>query len=293
MSFERTKYIIPVLIIFSIIGNINAQYLEFDHKGLTREYIYYAPENLQPDAPLVIVMHGYTSDAETIQNYSRMDNLAAEHGFAVCYPRGTVDYRKNRFWNVGYDFHPGVTIDDVDFLVKLSEYLQEKHQLSVQHTFATGMSNGGEMSYLLACQAPGTFRSVAPVAGMMLQKFFSDCTSTVPVFEIHGTSDDVNRYTGDINGDDGWGAYPDIPQTINYWIEKNDCTTTKIDTLPDLNKEDGSFVISHKHLGCKSNHQVWLYEVINGKHDWPGSSGNMDINTSKEVWGFFENFINN
>lgn len=282
---------ISIAIFFSIISVANAQYLSFDHDGITREYIYYAPSNLEEDAPLVIVMHGYTSDALTIQEYSEMDKVADEYGFAVCYPRGTVDHRDNRFWNVGYDFHPNVTIDDVNFLVELVEYLQEEHQLSIQNTFATGMSNGGEMSYLLACRAPSTFRAVAPVAGMMLKKFFEDCNSTIPVFEIHGTADDINRFTGDINGDDGWGAYPDIPQTINYWVEKNGCKSIKIDTLPDLNKEDSSYVISQKHLDCVDDNQVWLYKVINGKHDWPGSSGNKDIDTSHEIWRFFQSFL--
>jgi polyhydroxybutyrate depolymerase len=146
------------------------------------------------------------------------------------------------------------------------------------------------MSYLLACRAPSTFRAVAPVAGMMLQKFFDDCDSTIPVFEILGSADDINRFTGDIHGDDGWGAYLDIAITINYWVEKNGCTSIKIDTLADLIKSDGSYVTSQKYLDCEEDNQVWLYKVINGKHDWPGSSGNMDIVTSEEVWGFFENF---
>ena len=137
MTHNRSKYVVMIAIVFSIISVANAQYQRFDHNGLTREYIYYAPSNLEEDAPLVMVMHGYTSDALTIQEYSEMDKVADKYGFAICYPRGTVDHRDNRFWNVGYDFHPNVTIYDVSFLVKLSEYLQEEHQLSALNTFAT------------------------------------------------------------------------------------------------------------------------------------------------------------
>ena len=53
-----------------------------------------------------------------------MNDIADEYGFAVCYPRGTVDDSGNRFWNVGYDFHPNETVDDVDFLKELAIYLQ-------------------------------------------------------------------------------------------------------------------------------------------------------------------------
>lgn len=291
MTSNISKCIGAVAIIFSIIGGANAQYLSFHHDGLTREYVFHIPENLPKNAPLVIVMHGYSSDAFTIQEYSGMDEVADKHGFVVCYPRGSVDHRGNRFWNVGYDFHPDVTIDDVDFIVKLAQYLQKEHELSAQNTFATGMSNGGEMSYLLACRAPNIFRAVAPVAGMMLKKFFANCNSRIPVFEIHGTADDINRFTGDIHGDDGWGAYPDIPHTINYWVNQNGCSSIEIDSLTDLNTKDSSYVVSQKHVDCKSDNQVWLYKIINGKHDWPGSTGNMDIDTSKEIWKFFQIFI--
>ena len=105
-------------------------------------------------------MHGYSGDAENIRNYSNMNDIADEYGFAVCYPRGTLDDSGNRFWNVGYDFHPNETIDDVDFLKELASFLQTSNNLSVDKIFATGMSNGGEMCYMLACQASDTFKAV-------------------------------------------------------------------------------------------------------------------------------------
>ena len=39
------------------------------------------------------------------------------------------------------------------------------------------------------------------------------------------------------------------------------------------------------------NFEVWLYEVVNGGHDWPGSNGNMDIESSYEIWKFFKQYI--
>jgi polyhydroxybutyrate depolymerase len=292
---KKTNFIGIALMINMIVvtGSLMAQYQEFKHNDETRQYIYYSPSSLKMGAPLVFVLHGYTGDAMTIQDYSGMNAVADKYGFAVCYPRGTVDHRGNRFWNVGYDFHPNVTIDDVDFLVELAGYIQNKHSLSPQNTFVTGMSNGGEMSYLLACQASSTFKAAAPVAGMMLQSFFEKCDSNnpVPVFEIHGTSDSVNRFGGDIEGKDGWGAYPDIPYTINYWVESNECTSVQIDTLQNINILDSSFVISEKHLNGIKGNQVWLYKIINGAHDWPGSSGNMDIHASEEIWMFFTQFV--
>jgi polyhydroxybutyrate depolymerase len=34
-----------------------------------------------------------------------------------------------------------------------------------------------------------------------------------------------------------------------------------------------------------------FYKVVNGGHDWPGAWGNKDINTSEEIWHFFEKYL--
>ncbi|MDB4237119.1 T9SS type A sorting domain-containing protein, partial [Flavobacteriaceae bacterium] len=39
--------------------------------------------------------------------------------------------------------------------------------------------------------------------------------------------------------------------------------------------------------------EIWYYEVVGGGHDWPGDSGNMDINAGEEAWLFFQNHIDN
>tara|TARA_B110000977_G_C11046829_1_gene480853 strand:- start:1084 stop:2061 length:978 start_codon:yes stop_codon:yes gene_type:complete len=238
-------------------------------------------------------MHGFTGDANSIKNYSEMNQFADQYGFAVCYPRGTTDSSGDRFWNVGYAFHPNETVDDVGFLTELAEYLQSNHGLNPDYTFATGMSNGGEMCYMLACQAYDTFKAVAPVAGMILQDILDECDDSppIPLFEIHGSQDNVTPLSGDPNNSDGWGAYPSIPFTINYFSEKNDCTDVVTETLPNTNPSDGSIVISEKHINGINNNEVWYYEVVGGGHDWPGAWGNMDINAGEEAWLFFQKYI--
>ncbi|MDA8859195.1 T9SS type A sorting domain-containing protein [Flavobacteriaceae bacterium] len=271
-------------------------YTSFEHHGIDRDYIYYEPEGLEENSPLVFVMHGYSGDAENISNYSNMNDIADEYGFAVCYPRGTVDGSGNRFWNVGYDFHPNETVDDVDFLKELAIYLQSEHNLNADKTFATGMSNGGEMCYMLACQASETFKAVVSVAGMMLQEIMDTCnpSNLISIFEIHGINDNVNYYNGDPTSSGGWGVYPSIPETIDYWAEMNNCNEFSTEDLPNTNTTDGSYVVSEKNYGADNNNEVWLYKVYGGGHDWPGTQGaNMDIDASLEAWLFFNHIITN
>ena len=266
--------------------------LIFNWDKIDREYLLYTPPGVQENAPLVFVFHGYSGSAVDIMEYSAMNDVADDNGFAVCYPQGTQDDWGNNFFNVGYDFQNNIEVDDVGFIVALAEYLQETHQLSSVNTFSTGMSNGGDFSYLLACQASGTFRAIAPVAGTMMEEIYNNCSpiESVPVFETHGTDDDVTYYDGDPQNEDGWGVYLDIPTIIEYWVSQNNVSNLEIDTMPDNVAWDNSIIERHIYSSENSTNEVWLYKVINGGHDWPGPSswgGNMDVNISEEIWEFF------
>jgi polyhydroxybutyrate depolymerase len=293
----KQKYKLTILIIVMLFSHLitQAQFITFEHDGIDRQYLYYEPSNLNENMPLVFVMHGFTGDANSMRNYTGMNQIANQYGFAVCYPRGTNDSDGNRFWNVGYDFHQTETVNDVGFLTELAEYLQATHNLNPDYTFATGFSNGAEMCYMLACQAYNTFKAVAPVAGMIMQDILNDCDDSppIPLFEIHGSQDNVTPLSGDPNNNDGWGAYPNIPFTINYFVEKNECMANASQTLPNIDNSDGSFVNSEKYFNGIDNNEVWYYEVVGGGHDWPGSWGNMDINAGEEAWLFFQNHIDN
>ena len=290
---KKYRILVLVSVIILFVLEAKAQYTFFDHDGITRQYIYYEPTELNEQLPLVFVMHGFTGDANDIKNYSKMNDFADQYGFAVCYPRGTVDSGGNRFWNVGYAFHQNETVNDVGFLTELAVYLQDTHSLNPDYTFATGMSNGGEMCYMLACQAYDTFKAVAPVAGMILQVILDECDESpaIPIFEIHGSQDNVTPLSGDPNNNDGWGAYPSIQSTINYFAEKNECTTVVNGLVPNIDTSDNSFIESEKHLNGINENEVWYYKVVGGGHDWPGAWGNMDIEAGEEAWLFFQNYI--
>ena len=75
---------------------------------------------------------------------------------------------ETHFFHVGYDFHQSTEVDDFGYIHALISYLQESLQLSQSNVFAMGMSNGGDMSYMLACQSD-VIRAIAPVAGCMMK----------------------------------------------------------------------------------------------------------------------------
>ena len=180
LSFNTSGFKILEVVISNINGLINdfnpvndsistqikaVDYATFDN----RDYIYYHASSAPPNCPLVLVFHGYGGTAQGIMDYSEFNTLAEEFGFAVCYPQGTLDDSNTTFFNVGYDFQNNQTVDDVAFVEGLVDSLQAMYSLSEQDVFSTGMSNGGDFCYMLACQASETFKAVAPVAGMIMK----------------------------------------------------------------------------------------------------------------------------
>jgi len=264
---------------------------EFNDNGQLREYYFYQPDSIQNNAPLIFVLHGYGGAASGMISYSAMNSVASEHGFAVCYPQGISDQSGYNFWNVGYAFHQNQTVDDVAFLSSLAHYLQDEYGFDSHNTFVTGFSNGGDMSYMLACQANDVFKAIAPVAGSMMETIYNTCDSSpIPVLEIHGRNDNVTLWDGDMENNDGWGAYNSTPEGIDFWIETNGCLNNEDIYLPNTSTSDGSYIINHRYFDCNANAEVWLYEVVGGGHDWPGSSGNMDIESSEDIWSFFSQY---
>ncbi len=254
-----------------------------------RIYLLYLPNNINRNTPLVFVLHGYGATADMVTEKG-FGEAAEKYGFAVCYPQGTKDSRGNCCWNVGYPFQEDMQTNDISFLCKLAEKIVKEYKLSRREIFCTGMSNGGEMCYLLAYAPQKTFKAVAPIAGLtmawMPEKYARQ--RSIPLFELHGTEDRVSEWNGDPQNAGGWGAYLSVPDAISYWTGRNGCSGYIKESLP-LKTPQSHRVISHKYFNPKKKKgkDVWLYEIVGGVHSW----ANEDINTAEEIWKFFSKFV--
>ncbi|MBT3750702.1 MAG: prolyl oligopeptidase family serine peptidase [Bacteroidetes bacterium] len=300
---ETMKYWLTLFSLLTLLVCCNKERDQLIGKGATdktfevdnsvRDYILYLPEGLDKNAPLVFVCHGYTGTARGIMEYSVMNEIADSNGFAVCYPQGTKDGSGKNFWQVGYEFNEQDTVDDVRFITQLAIKLQKDYKLSKENTFITGMSNGGDMCNLLAASSTEIFKAAAPVVGCMM-KWFIDTypdPNPIPMLLMNGTADNITLWAGDLANQYEWGPYHPTEDMFDYWIQANNCIEVEKKLVPNLNSEDGSHVILEKHSGPESNTPVWIYKIIGGGHDWPGSSGNMDFDASKVIWDFFEQFM--
>ena len=263
----------------------------FNHNGLNRMYTLYKPDNLKEKAPLVFILHGYTSNSTNIMNYSAMNSIADQHGFMVCYPQGTRNlYTGQTHWNA--NLKEMSSVEDSSFLNDLAKKLQAEYNLSDKNTFVGGMSNGGFMSYTLGCERSDTFKAIASITGTMSGYDWRNCNpGKVPVLQISGTNDMVVPMDGSMSSAGGWGGAPHIEKIMTYWSNINECNKTKSENVLNADNTDNSYVKLDKKTDCYSNHEVWLYTVYGGGHTWPGAWGNMDISASEEIWKFFSKYI--
>ena len=249
----------------------------FNWDNEQREYFLYVPENLQPNAPLVFVLHGYWGEgADMIGLFAEQAN---EHGFVVCYPSGLTDNIGANHWNA--NFSPSMTtVDDVGFLSNLALYLQGEYGLSPEKTFTCGMSNGGYMSWSLACHAPDVFKAIASVTGTMSGPDWVDCNPSelVPVMQISGTADNVVPMDGSMGYvSEGWGGAPDIYTIMDYWSELHGCANNET-----INWQFDYSTDVTQYFSCTYNtsYELRLY-VANGMgHTWPSFA-------EAQIWDFF------
>lgn len=277
--------VLAVLLEFGFLPCEAGRYVEDSVKvdGYQRQLVMYLPDGLQPDAPLVFILHGYGAG---IWRENPMLAAADRHGFAVCLPQGLKDPQGEPSWNVGYPFQQVWKVNDVKALCSMAHYVQKRYRLSRQNTFLTGMSNGGEMCYLMAYSKQSTFKAVVPIAGLTMAWIYEqmEAPHPIPIMEIHGTEDRVSQWMGDMEDKGGWGAYLPVPLAIGYWIAKNRCSHEEVE---NLQVNEGHLIIKHRYSSPTTGCDVWLYEVVGGVHSWFTN----DIDTGEEVWQFFSRYV--
>lgn len=262
------------------------------HDGIERDYLLYQPAvyNGSVAVPLVINLHGYTSNALQQEFYSNFAPIADTANFILVHPDGTTDAGGTTFWNA---FNaPTETVDDIGFLSALIDTVAASHNIDLNRVYFTGMSNGGFMSYALACQLSHRVAAIASVTGTMMQSSINTCNAQhpMPVMQIHGTADPTVPYAGNAQG------FTAIEDVVDYWVSFNNCNTTPTQTaLPDIAPMDGCTTDHFLYADGDAGASVELYRVNGGGHTWPGAAitigvTSQDFSASKEIWRFFSQY---
>ena len=160
--------------------------------------------------------------------------LSDQYGFLYAYPDGTIDSVGQRFWNATdacCNFF-GSGVDDSGYLKALIDTIKGALSVDDGRVYVAGHSNGGFMSYRMACDHADTIAAVATLAG---GTYFNPnaCTPSmaVDVLQIHGTNDGTIFY----NGGNLFGTpYPGAVQTTQTWATYSGCSLVPDTSLPNL-----------------------------------------------------------
>lgn len=261
------------------------------HEGRLRSFTLYVPDSYDRNraTPMVFNFHGYGSNAEQQMNYSNMIEVADEEGFLVIHPQGTpLPLTGSPHFCVG-GWTRSCDVDDVSYTNYLINVISSLYNIDMLRIYSTGMSNGGFMSYHLACNLSNRIAAIASVTGSMTPETYNDCNPSrpVPILQMHGLEDTVVPLTGIPNN------MEPLQKVIDYWVEHNNCTAQYIVDYIDLVPGDNSQVFQIAWSGCDEGSEVRFYTFSGAGHTWPGNpyntpNTNYDIIASEEIWQFFK-----
>ena len=252
------------------------------HDNVNRNYLVYIPDSYDSeiDYPLMFVFHGFGGIASEFINTADMRDLAESKNFIVVYPQGLDLGGTGSHWNCSNPSADNKSdVDDIGFIENLIDQLIVDYPvIDNKRIYAAGYSNGGFMSYYLACNSK-KFAAIGSVAGTMLDDSYQSCDAQFPtaMINIHGTDDFDVPYDGNI-------YYPSIPEVVDWW--KNFNTTPNEDLLTN---QDGS-IEQYKYYNDAGDIYVEHIKIIGGGHYWDDKLNYNGKNTSGLIWEFVSSY---
>jgi polyhydroxybutyrate depolymerase len=273
--------------------------------SLTRSYVVHIPPCYDGSKPLpvVLIFHGGGSNAEQMVRFCGLNEKADKAGFIAVYPSGTGLFPKMLTWNGGNccGYAMRNNIDDVAFVRTLLDDLTNVAKIDPKRIYATGMSNGGIISYYLASNLSDRIAAIAPVGGPMGT---ADCNPKrpVPVMHFHGTNDEFAAFNGGPGPKSvGQTNFYSVEHSIQAWVKANGCPSEpKIEKMPD--KADDGMTVTKKTYGPgNGGSEVILFVIEGGGHTWPGrephkqrlGESTRDISANDLMWEFFQKHARN
>ena len=236
--------------------------------------------------PLVLDLHGFGSPVvwglSGERLVSGMDRIAKDNGVIVAWPQGV-----NNAWNsIPFSELKAGDIDDVGFLLALVEEIKQVVNVDSSRIYIMGISNGGAMAQVVACEASRTFAAVSTVA-FQFPMDPEGCALEVPLpmISFHAPTDSLVRFDGSSQGLPSGGL--SAPESYDAWSDLNGCID---DSVVYFEKGNSS---CEMRSNCADDVEV-AFCTIDGKGQLLGGHltyfNNDKVNLSEEIWGLFSRY---
>ena len=238
----------------------------------TRKTLTYVPKNVGKSPALVISLHGMNQDPEYQQKQTQWNAMADKEGFIVTYPLGN-----NKMWDTN-------GTSDVKFVETVIKEMINQHHVDKNRIYLSGFSMGSWLGYHCLETLGDQIAAFGPVSGVDIGKQ-PKANRKVPIMHIHGTGDDVFKYTGDPSH--MAGGYPSIEEYVKKWAAYEGCDANNpqvVRPYPSSRKTANATRTIYNNV----NNDVEVNLIsIDGQGHWHSNDPN-GVNSTQELWNFFK-----
>jgi polyhydroxybutyrate depolymerase len=222
-----------------------------------RTYYLNVPANYSKNTPLPLLLafHSRTTNAQELLRSTSIGDFVNDMGFVLATIDGSVHEYSS--WNAGGCCTPATDFneDDVELSSLIIDSISSTYSIDPNRIWAIGHSNGGMMSYRLACDLSDKISGVAMVGGALMD---DSCTPSKPVslLHIHGDNDETIPFTG--------GGKFDVPDIQSSVIKPN--SKFSCDTAP--NEIAAQVRVNQIVWNCEHGAQTKLMNYLDNGHEW-------------------------
>lgn len=240
--------------------------------GRDRTYRLYVPSDLPAaPVPLFIGLHGGGGWGDQLASTDHIEGLAESKGFIVAHPDGVkLAVGPGGVWNGGVCCGVAARrrVDDVGFIDALIEVIASDHRIDPNRVFAFGHSNGGIMSYRLACDLAERVVGIGVVAGTLGVEG-CDPSHRVSVIHLHGTADENIPIGGGAGSDSVAGvSFPSPRDGFDTLAAENGCPRGEEQIEGDISTE--------RRQPCEGGAAAVFVTIEGAGHGWPGGTDRID-----------------
>ncbi len=305
IGFLRLFFLAAALMLTIPMAGRADEFRTLDVSGTNRVYQLHFPSawNSIP-GPVVIALHGMLQSATGMDSYLGLNLVSDRENFTVVYPHGLGNSWKdgrNPALRMTFWAPPG---NDVEFLTKLVQSLIDQRIADPSRIYLVGLSNGGYMTFRMACERPELFAAIATLSATVPTSYRTSCKPrrAVPVLMINGTADMVVPFYG--NALPGVMSLYPVMYTAQMFAELNGCSSANESAVPSRDLARATSVTLVYWANCRDRSAVVLFRVNNGGHQSPSigpgrqtpmaaqmlGMRNHDIDAAEEVWAFFRHY---
>ncbi|HEV7949669.1 MAG TPA: PHB depolymerase family esterase [Glaciihabitans sp.] len=255
-----------------------------------RKFLIRAPEHTTDEQlPVVVAFHGATGNKENFELYTGFTDSIESDRFIAVYPDGSEVSVGGKVWNAGGCCgETGVEpADDIAFVEAILDELPS-YGADPERVYVSGFSNGGMMSYRVACELGDRIAGVASVGGSYN---VTECPTqnVLPLVIVHGTADDTVPYEGGLpvaeqNAALAITASPSVWDAVDVWMGRDSCDTSGTESV--LQEAPAATVTRVAFDDCDGDSFISVNTVDGGGHIWP-RAGDNTIDASEVILDAF------